>query len=134
MLLGLAGYGGAAAQLQPPIRLLPPVTPAFVWFHGAWVAALPDVNGDGQGDFIVGAFHENPGHSASDNGRAYIYSGAGGRLVLRLLPPSRRADEYFGHLPAGVPRPDGRPDIVVGAPGEDHPGYGHAGAAYRYRY
>ena len=103
---------------------------------GEAIAGLADFNGDGRGDFVVGAPHEDPGNSSSDNGRAYIYSGAGGQFLLKLLPPNNRANEYFGYALAGLPDMNGtgRPEIIVGAPGEDNSSYGHAGAAYIYRY
>lgn len=103
---------------------------------GEAVAGLPDLNGDGRGEFIVGAPHEDPGNASSDNGRAYVFSGDRGRFVLKLLPPVGRAEEYFGFSVAGLPdtNGNGRPEIVIGAPGEDSPAYGPAGAAYLFRY
>jgi hypothetical protein len=103
---------------------------------GEAVAGLPDFNADGRGDFVVGAPHEDPGFSLEDNGRAYIYSGATGQFLLRLIPPSGVTAEYFGFALAAMPdiNGTGRPEIVVGAPGDDSPTYGHAGVAYIYRY
>lgn len=103
---------------------------------GEAIAGIPDFNGDGRGDFIVGAPHEDPGLSPSDNGRAYVYSGAGGGLLLKLTPPRSMPDEYFGYSVGVLPdvNGSGKPELVIGAPGEDHPNYGHAGAAYLYQY
>jgi hypothetical protein len=103
---------------------------------GEAVAGLPDCNGDGRGDFVVGAPHEDPGFASRDNGRAYVYSGAGGRFLFKLLPVSGHADEYFGYSLGALHDTNGtgRPEIVVGAPGDDSPSFGHAGAAYIYRY
>lgn len=103
---------------------------------GEAVAGLPDFNGDGRGDFVVGAPHEDPGLAHDDNGRAYIYSGASGQLVTKLIPPMTSPAEYFGFSLAAMPdiNGTGRPEIVVGAPGDDSPGYNHAGMAYIFRY
>jgi uncharacterized protein (DUF2141 family) len=103
---------------------------------GEAVTGLPDFNGDGRGDFVIGAAHEDPGFSQSDNGRAYIYSGATGQFLHKLIPPVNRAEEYFGAALAALPDVNGtgKPEIVVGAPGDDSPTYGHSGATFIYRY
>jgi hypothetical protein len=102
---------------------------------GEAVAGLDDFNGDGRGDFIVGAPHEDPGFSNSDNGRAYVYSGAAGRFLQRLVPTNPRVEDYFGYSVVGLrDRQGGRPRIVVGAPGDDSPSHGRSGTAYIYRY
>jgi hypothetical protein len=67
------------------------------------VSGIPDVNGDGRGDVIVGAPQAN---------RAYIYDGATGAL-LRTLTGSGQ----FGRAVAGLNdvNGDGRGDAVVTA-------------------
>jgi len=103
---------------------------------GEAVAGLPDFNGDGYGDFIVGAPHEDPAGSPEDAGRAYIYSGRTGQLLNKIIPPRPASSEYFGYSVAGMAdiNGNGRPEVVVGAPGEDRPPYGPAGIAYLFKY
>lgn len=42
---------------------------------GHWVSGVPDVNGDGRGDVIVGAWKETPGIGPYEAGQAYIFDG-----------------------------------------------------------
>jgi hypothetical protein len=103
---------------------------------GYAVAGIPDVTGDGRGDVLIGAPHENPGNSPDKVGRAYIYDGATGRLYSKLLPPSPIEEEHFGHSVAGLPdtNANGRGEVLVGAPGDDSPSHGRAGRGYHFRY
>ncbi len=102
---------------------------------GVSVAGIPDVNGDGRGDIVVGAPGEDPGASPDNCGRAYIFSGATGALLWKLIPPTPETDGNFGHCVAGVAdvNGDGRGDVIVGAPDED-PGASplQAGRVYVY--
>ncbi len=84
---------------------------------GEAVSAVPDVNQDGRADIVVGAPREDPGSSPIDNGRAYVYSGATGSLLLKLLPPSSESEDDFGDAVAGLPdlNGDGRGEIAIGA-------------------
>ena len=87
---------------------------------GTGLEAAGDVDGDGAGDVIAGA----PGAD-----RAYVYSGRDGRLLLTLAPDT--TPERFGQAAAGIgdQNGDGRPDLMVGAPGGGVAGSG-AGRAY----
>ncbi|MGE0478901.1 MAG: dockerin type I domain-containing protein [Phycisphaerae bacterium] len=69
---------------------------------GRAVAGVPDVDGDGAGDVLAGAPQEDPGASADQAGRAYVFSGATGRLLAVLAPPLAGGGE-FGYSVAGVP-------------------------------
>jgi hypothetical protein len=84
---------------------------------GESVAGVPDVDGDGRGDVVIGAPAENPGSSPVDCGRAYIYSGATGALLWKLLPSIPQANGNFGCRVAGIPdvTGDSRGDVIVGA-------------------
>lgn len=102
---------------------------------GVSVAAIPDVNGDGKPDVVIGAPDEDPGTNPSDTGRAYIYSGATGGLLWKLIPPAPTINMHFGKAVAGVPdvNGDGRGDVLVGAPDETYAGgQTRAGRVYVY--
>ncbi len=118
--------------------------------HAGWaIAGLGDINGDGIGDFVVGA-HNADSSTESDVGRAYVIfgsdSGLGvdvdGRQVVYLsdLAPSEgfiiqgeaRNDSFAyadGVTSAGDINGDGINDILVSAPGNDGAGLS-TGAAY----
>jgi hypothetical protein len=86
--------------------------------YGRHVAGVGDVDGDGCADVIVGA----PGGA----GRAYIYSGKTGKLLLKLNGEGEK--DAFGSAVAGWS--DGkRMLILVGAPGA---GARHTGRVYVY--
>jgi hypothetical protein len=91
---------------------------------GYSVSGIPDVNGDGFGDIVVGAKAEDPPPSLRDAGRAYIYSGATGSLLHVLMSPNDDSDGFFGWSVSGIPdvNGDGRGDVIVGAYGEEPPG------------
>ena len=79
---------------------------------GRHVAGIGDIDRDGFADVIVGA----PGNDAGGDGagRAYIYSGRDGRVLLTLT--GERAGDAFGSAVAG--HSDGKTVLVlVGAPG-----------------
>ena len=87
---------------------------------GEVVAGAGDVDGDGVPDLIVGAGHEDPGNSPDLAGRAYVFSGQDGSLLLELVSPNEEADGVFGDSVggAGDVNRDGFADVIVGAPGE----------------
>jgi hypothetical protein len=85
-------------------------------FFGTSVSGIPDVNGDGRGDVVVGAPGDHPGASPLGVGRAYVYNGATGGYIRVLIPPYAQANGEFGFSVAGIPdtNNDGRGDILVG--------------------
>ena len=91
--------------------------------QGYAIADAGDVNGDGVADVLTGA----PGDGTAA-GRAYLYSGATGRLIHRFtgLPDG----DSFGAAvsSAGDVNHDGRADLLIGAPGSGAEGSapGHA--------
>jgi len=79
---------------------------------GEHVASVGDMDDDGYADVIIGA----PGNNAAGKGagRAYVYSGKSGRVLLTLT--GERSGDAFGSTVAGYS--DARSHfIVVGAPG-----------------
>jgi hypothetical protein len=90
-------------------------------FQGAYgwsVSGIGDINNDGRGDYMVGAYAEN-GLNLSDSGRVYVYSGATGALIRTHTMPGAEANGRFGFSLDAVPdlTNDGEPDYVVGATG-----------------
>jgi hypothetical protein len=88
---------------------------------GHTVCGAGDVDTDGRQDVVVGAWAENPGPSPEDAGRAYVFSGATGALLLALSSPDEEGNGRFGWSVCGVGdlNHDGHDDLAVGAPFED---------------
>jgi hypothetical protein len=119
-------FSGADGSLL--LTLDTPNPQTGVWF--GYSLALGDLNGDGKGDIAVGAHREDVGDN-KDQGRAYVFSGADGSLLLTLDVPNPQAVAWFGvSLAAGDVNSDGRADIAVGAYGEDVGGRGSRGRAH----
>lgn len=99
---------------------------------GHAVARIGDVNGDGIGDFAVGAPSANI--AGSEAGRVYIFYGGNPiSATPDLILEGRRPGERFGWSIAAVGdfNGDGRDDFIVGAPNSDA-GALENGAAYVY--
>ena len=84
---------------------------------GRAAGAAGDVNGDGYGDVIVGAFYYDAGQT--DEGRAYVYHGSPDDLSASpaWTAESDQADAYLGYSvsAAGDVNGDGYGDVIVGA-------------------
>lgn len=89
---------------------------------GTGVEGAGDTNKDGVPDVIA---------SAPGNGRAYVYSGTDGRVLLTLSAETQ-SDAFGRHVSgAGDVDRDGHADVIVGAPANAANGNG-AGRAYVY--
>ena len=95
---------------------------------GISVSGVGDADGDGKGDFIVGANFADPG-GVSLAGSAYIYSGANGLLLYQKTGDA--AQDLFGAAvsAAGDVNGDALGDFIVGAWGANVP-LSNAGSAY----
>ena len=91
---------------------------------GAHVAGVGDANGDGYADVLVGAPRNDAGGEHA--GRAYVYSGRTGALLVTLT--GEHAGDAFGSSVGGATI-DGHPYILVGAPAA---GARHTGRLYVY--
>lgn len=91
---------------------------------GLSIGPAGDTNSDGTPDVIVGA-------PFSDFGRAFVFSGADGSILLTLESPSPVLGGWFGLTVARAADADGdgNPDLLVGAPNEPAPS-GVDGMAY----
>ncbi len=99
---------------------------------GSSVASVGDVNGDGFGDIIVGAYLNDAG--GSNAGRAYVYFGGTNMdSTADWIFTGEAEGDFFGHSVAtpGDVNGDGISDIMVGAPYNDFAGT-DAGKAYLY--
>jgi hypothetical protein len=112
--------------------LFEPLSPdggnAFGWS----VASAGDFNDDGFADVIVGDEAADPGNGPRA-GRAYVFSGPSGNLLIELASPNGEEFGDFGHsvAAAGDVDQDGLPDLIVGAYQED-PGSSPANAGRAY--
>jgi hypothetical protein len=93
---------------------------------GASITVLSDIDGDGLGDFVVGA----PGSDAAgiESGRVSVFSGRS-RALLYSVPGSAAGDRFGSCVArAGDVDGDGVEDWIAGAPSSDlaGPGCGRA--------
>ena len=109
-------FSGATGALL--LTIPSPTGEAGVSF-GASVAAAGDVDGDGTPDVIASGYFAVGADAAA--GRAYVFSGASGAVLLTLESPASQVSGFFGFNVAGPGDldGDGTPDIVVGAGDED---------------
>jgi hypothetical protein len=120
-------FGGPAADGVPDWILR---GQALVDQFGTSVASAGDMNGDGFGDVIVGAWKGGPSHT----GRAYVFfGGPSPDAVPDVVLTGQAFDDHFGVTvsSAGDLNGDGFSDVIVGASENDAGGV-DAGRAYIY--
>ncbi len=122
-------YGSASGVNTTPLILEADQAGAN---FGSSVAAAGDVNGDGYGDIVVGAFYYD--NSQTNEGAVFFYYGsASGVNTTPVILESNQAEAYFGcsASTAGDVNGDGYSDIIVGAYYYDN-GQSDEGAAFVY--
>jgi len=87
---------------------------------GCSISGIPDVNGNGSGDIVIGSCCETHENSSSMSGLAYVFDGATGAL-LHTLSPRPESGIRFGSKVCGISdvNGDGRGDVLVGARKEE---------------
>ena len=122
-------YGGPGADATADLTLTGVAAgDAFGWS----VSDAGDVNGDGFGDVIVGAFGNDT--AGSNAGRAYVFfGGVSTDAVADVTLTGAAADDFFGMSVSGAGdvNGDGYGDLIVGANGNDAGG-SFAGRTYLY--
>jgi hypothetical protein len=87
---------------------------------GTSVSEAGDVNKDGYGDVIVGAWHDD--NNGSDSGMARVFSGKDGK-VLHTFNGDSAGDRFGTSVSSAADvNKDGFPDLVVGATFDDNNG------------
>ncbi len=121
-------FVATAAEFEAPIVFESPNPKREGWF-GTAVSSVPDVNGDGRPDILVGAPGEiSGGYSAV--GRAYLYDGTSRKLLRELRSPNESPWSGLGSAGIGIAdvNGDGRGDVVLGTGGGERRVYVFNGA------
>jgi hypothetical protein len=99
-------------------------------YFGSAVSGVPDLDGDGRTDLLVGAKGEHGLFGVRGAGRVHLFSGASGALLRTINSPTPVEDGKFGGAARGLPDldGDGYGDLFIGAHAEH--GLTRAGKAY----
>ncbi len=89
-------------------------------YFGFSVDGAGDVNNDGYGDLIVGAYRDD--NNGTESGSARVFSGADGAILYTFAGDS--AGDFFGRSVSGIGdiNNDGYADLMVGADEDDNNG------------
>ena len=141
---GLGELAVGVPQMHPPggrvhlysvadaewVRAIQPPAAASGLHFGMSVAGVPDADGDGRGDVLVGATLPVETFFLGPTGRAFLMSGGTGQLIRIFTPPGVMPDPSFGSLVLSIPdvTADAGADVLVGGNGSVHVYNGANGA------
>ncbi len=120
-------FSGADGSLLRSIQA--PIWPPFDFGQG--VAGIPDINGDGAGDYAVSSTMQLD-QGADRRGVVFVYSGATGDILFTIRPYSIPTYQFGYHM-SGSPDldGDGRGELIIGSARDSYPGMPqYSGAAY----
>jgi hypothetical protein len=111
--------------------LIPPGPPSGADF-GASLALVPDTDGDGIEDIVIGARGALDEEDLFEVGKAYLISGTDGSFLHTFSSQNEEDGGWFGWSVTGIPDidEDGNGDLAVGAPGETVGASSSAGRVY----
>lgn len=125
-------YYGSVSGLNPS-PILTMESNQVSAFYGTSSASAGDVNNDGYGDILVGAYQYSNGEN--NEGRAYLYLGsaAGLNTTAELIMECNQTFSYLGTSVtcAGDVNNDGNDDIIIGASSYEE-GFNNEGGAFIY--
>jgi len=97
--------------------------------YGQCCDLVGDMNGDGKGEFLVGAWRDDNG-TLTDAGSVFVYSGADGTLLRTIQGTGADDHMGFGSSAAGDVNGDGYLDVCAAADEDNVAGIGaNAGSA-----
>ncbi len=130
-------YHGSATGLSTIPNSTPDDANLGGAYFGSCVASAGDVNGDGYGDVIIGAYKYDDDAPYNIEGRAYVYHGSAAGLLaspnwVRDDADQNQSDFGFSLASAGDTNGDGYSDVIIGAYEYDEGANGSEGRAFVY--